>query len=377
MNYKVLNIILVLIIIGTQCLAQTITSGKSSLYVKTKKEEKVVDSIPPIITIISPGLMKEEIFSVKENELSVIGSVSDESGIRTLFVNSEPVTLGEGDLFASEIILEEGENRFSLIAIDNQGNHAEAKYIISYNPELVFRTLNGRGNYYALIIGIDEYLHPTINNLDNPIYDATTLREILISKYTFQDENVSLLKNAKRGDIILALDYLANKLTPDDNLLIFYAGHGWWDETANIGYWLPSDAAQTNKTAWFRNSTLCDYLKEIKTKHTLLIADACFGGSIFKSRSVFFDADKAINKLYELPSRKAMTSGTLTEVPDKSSFTGYLIERLSENTDKYLSSEQLFSSFRIAVINNSDAVPQYGEIRNVGDEGGDFIFIIK
>ncbi|KKL56462.1 hypothetical protein LCGC14_2245180, partial [marine sediment metagenome] len=297
--------------------------------------------------------------------------------VKTLFVNSEPVTLGEGDLFTSKISLEEGENKVSLIAIDNLGNHSEAKYIISYAPEIVFRTLNGEGNYYALIIGVDEYIHPSIKNLENPIIDATALRDILISEYTFQDENVSLLKNAKRGDIILALDYLANKLTPDDNLLIFYAGHGWWDETANIGYWLPSDAAQTNKTAWFRNSTLCDYLKEIKSKHTLLIADACFGGSIFKSRSVFYDADKAINKLYELSSRKAMTSGTLTEVPDRSAFTRYLIERLSENTDKYLSSEQLFSSFRMAVINNSDAIPQYGEIRNVGDEGGDFIFLRK
>ena len=89
------------------------------------------------------------------------------------------------------------------------------------------------------------------------------------------------------------------------------------------------------------------------------------------------DADKAINMLYELPSRKAMTSGTLTEVPDRSAFVRYLIDRLTENQEKYLTSEQLFSSFRMAVINNSDVVPQYGEIRNVGDEGGDFIFIKK
>jgi len=118
-------------------------------------------------------------------------------------------------------------------------------------------------------------------------------------------------------------------------------------------------------------------LKAVKSKHTLLIADACFGGTIFKTRTAFPDAQKAINKLYELPSRKAMTSGTLTEVPDRSAFIRFLVERLTENTEKYLSSEQLFSSFRIAVINNSDVIPQYGEIRNVGDQGGDFIFIKK
>jgi hypothetical protein len=62
-------------------------------------------------------------------------------------------------------------------------------------------------------------------------------------------------------------------------------------------------------------------------------------------------------------------------VPDQSSFIKFLVERLRENMEKCISSEQLFASFRIAVINNSDVIPQYGEIKNVGDEGGDFIFI--
>ena len=42
-----------------------------------------------------------------------------------------------------------------------------------------------------------------------------------------------------------------------------------------------------------------------------------------------------------------------------------------------LPSESLFSSFRTAVLNNSPNVPQYGTVQNAGDEGGDFIFILK
>jgi hypothetical protein len=228
-----------------------------------------------------------------------------------------------------------------------------------------------------LLIGINNYSNPDILDLDNPLKDAKTLHDVLLANYTFKKENVILLKNASRNKIINALDELARIITPSDNLLIFYAGHGWWDEKANIGYWLPSDASKDSKAEWFRNSTLCDYLKEINSKHTLLIADACFAGGIFKTRKAFPDAPVAINKLYELPSRKAMTSGTLTEVPDRSAFVRFLVERLENNQEKYLSSEQLFSSFRIAVINNSDVVPQYGEIQGVGDEGGDFIFIRK
>jgi hypothetical protein len=115
----------------------------------------------------------------------------------------------------------------------------------------------------------------------------------------------------------------------------------------------------------------------IKTKHTLLVADACFSGGIFKTRSAFGEPPAATNALYNLPSRKAITSGTLTEVPDKSVFVEYLIKRLGNNEDKFMSSEDLFSRFKTAVINNSptNQIPQFGEIRAAGDEGGDFIFV--
>jgi len=234
-----------------------------------------------------------------------------------------------------------------------------------------------KGKYYALIIGINDYIDPVISSLDRPIQDAQVFYNAITERYTFNEENVRFLKNATSTEMFAALDYFAKKVLPEDSFIIFYAGHGVWDADAEIGYWLPSDARRNSKRDWFRNSTLRDYLVEIKSKHTLLISDACFGGSIFKSRAAFADAALAINKLYDLPSRKAMTSGTLTEVPDQSAFLKYLVDRLMNNTEKYLSSEQLFSSFRIAVINNSNVVPQYGEIQDVGDQGGDFIFILK
>jgi len=235
----------------------------------------------------------------------------------------------------------------------------------------------GLGKYYALVIGINDYTDPNINGLDYCIRDAESFYNTLTGLYTFEKENVRLLKNATMADIVSSLDYFSKKVKPDDNFLIFYAGHGVWNPISETGFWLPSDAEKNSTLNWFRNSALRDYLREVNSKHTLLITDACFGGSIFKTRAAFSDATLAVNKLYELPSRKAMTSGTLTEVPDQSAFLKYMIERLNTNNEKYLSSEQLFSSFRIAVINNSNVVPQFGEIKDVGDQGGDFIFIQK
>jgi hypothetical protein len=177
--------------------------------------------------------------------------------------------------------------------------------------------------------------------------------------------------------IIMALDAYSEKITNKDNLLIFYAGHGYWDEKSGVGYWLPSDARKGSSVNWFRNSTLRDFIGGIQSKHTILIADACFSGTIFKTRAAFTENAVGIQKLYELTSRKAMTSGSLKEVPDESVFLKYLIARLEENEEPYLLSETLFSSFKTAVLNNSPNVPQYGTIQNVGDEGGDFIFIKK
>ncbi len=233
------------------------------------------------------------------------------------------------------------------------------------------------GEYHALLIAVNDYDDPNITDLDQPISDAGKLFDVLINDYLFDEVNVTFLKNPTREEIITTLDRLEYTINESDNLLIFYAGHGYWDERTEKGYWLPSDSKQANTANWIRNSDISGYIKGIKSKHTLLIADACFGGSIFKTRSAFGNQAVAISRLNDLPSRKAMTSGTLKEVPDKSVFVEYLVKRLKENDQQYMPSEQLFYSFKPAILNNSDNIPQFGEVQNTGDEGGDFIFIRK
>ena len=231
--------------------------------------------------------------------------------------------------------------------------------------------------YYALIIGIDDYKDEAIQDLDNPVADAKELQQVLQNYYTFDKEHVTFLANPTRTKIIEAFDLLSEKITERDQLLIFYAGHGIWDERLNQGFWLPADAKMNSKAQWLSNSTIRDYIGGIPAKHTLLITDACFSGGIFKERAVTFDNSKAILEMYKLPSRKAMTSGALKTVPDKSVFITYLNKNLIINDQPLLSAEDLFRKFKIAVINNSSngQVPQYGAIGQVGDEGGDFIFL--
>ncbi len=232
--------------------------------------------------------------------------------------------------------------------------------------------------YFALIIGVSNYQDNRLN-LDRPEQDAKALHDILVSRYTFEDSTVTLMLSPTREQILEQLFQYRKKLGPSDNLLIFYAGHGYFDKDADQGYWWPADARPNNPANWLSNSDLREQIKSIKSLHTLLISDACFSGGIFKVRDVsqFVDAPNDIQQLYKMPSRRAMTSGTLTTVPDKSAFLEYLDKNLFQNNDKYLTSQDLFYKMRSAVIGNSPVVPQTGIIYQAGDEGGDFVFVLK
>ncbi len=232
--------------------------------------------------------------------------------------------------------------------------------------------------YYALIIGVSEYRNAGagLPNLEMPAKDADRLYDLLTKKYAFEPEYVTLLKNATREDIINNFDKLANNVSETDNVLVFYAGHGFYDKSKDFGFWLPSDAKINSRSAWIANSTIKDYIGAIKSKHTLLITDACFGGSIFKTRAVA-DVMKRFNEMYRDQSRKAITSGNLSEVPDKSVFLHFLLKQLDDNTDVFLSSSTLFTRIYEPVLDNAPSTPQFGVIQGAGDEGGDFFFIKK
>lgn len=362
---------------------QVISSEIASINITSRDRNglnKVQSNDPeelPEIEFIKPKIENGTMINWNENKLNILGKINSYNHRSALYLNNKEIPVSESGFFNIEQQLMSGINDLSLKAVSDNSMVNEVLFRVDFQPGLSGADPISLGKYYGLIIGINKYQDPVIPELDRPIRDAEAFYNSITGRYNFEKENVTFLKNATNTEIINALDSLAGIIKPCDNLLIFYSGHGTWDASADLGYWLPSDARKSSKLAWFRNSTLRDYLREIKSKHTLLISDACFAGSILKTRGMSTEVPKAINHLYSLPSRKAMTSGTLTDVPDESMFLKYLIERLKNNNEKYLSSEQLFSSFRIAVINNSNAVPQFGEIRDVGDQGGDFIFVLK
>lgn len=341
------------------------------------------DTTPPEIFITSPEVTRGLKVVQSSDVLHVAGTAKDGSGIFSVVVNGIQAIVDKNGSFTADVPMAIGDNPLLIVATDNNMNKAQARFSITSNNVSAsvatsLRETASAGKFYALLIGVQSYQDASIPSLEGPVGDATALMQALSSNYTFTQENITLLKNPTRAQFFSSLDEITAKIKPEDNLLIFYAGHGYYDDTHLQGYWYPADAIRTRRDTWISNSDLIDYITAIKSKHTLLISDACFSGSIFKTRAIEM-APRDIQELYKLPSRKAMTSGAMKEVPDVSVFMKYLIKRLNENTDKFLASEQLYSSFKAAVTNNSpnQQMPQFGEIREAGDEGGDFIFIKK
>ncbi|WP_316787180.1 caspase family protein [Pedobacter frigiditerrae] len=352
----------------------------NKISVNPNKQIAQVDNKVPEIKILSPEVTRGLKVVSANDGIKVTGIANDASLISTVTINGIAAVLGTDGTFSADVPLKTGDNSLTVVATDEFRNQGNYTFLVEKPqvPKIVeTSTANVLGKYYALIIGVENYADDKIVDLQYPVSDATKLANTLKTVYNFEEQNTNLLKNPTRLQVFAALEDLITKVKPEDNVLIFYAGHGLWMDSRQEGFWFPSDAQNGSRPTYVSNADLKEYISSIKSKHTLLITDACFAGSIFKTRSVLANAPKAISVLYDLPSRKAMTSGALKEVPDKSIFVEYLLKRLNQNTEKYLSAEDLFSKLKIAVMNNSDTdqTPMYGEIKSAGDEGGDFIFI--
>ncbi len=166
---------------------------------------------------------------------------------------------------------------------------------------------------HALVIGINRYKHWT--SLRTAANDAEAVADLLKTQFGYK--NITLLKdeNATRINILRALDGYT-KLTEQDSLLIYYAGHGWMDDFQN-GFWVPHEAPRDSKFDYVANSRIVnDYFKKYRVRHLLVVADSCFSGALMRGREQSRDGQWKLPAGFRKPSRWVLTSGDLAPVPD-------------------------------------------------------------
>ena len=174
--------------------------------------------------------------------------------------------------------------------------------------------------YHALVIGNNSYRAlPQLVTAQN---DAREVAEILESQYGF---NVHLLLDANRSEILMALSRYRWNLTHQDNLLIYYAGHGWLDKEADEGYWLPVNAEEGNMINWISNSSITATLRAIKAKHVLIVADSCYSGKLARGIHTVDRTAGYISRLSRKRARCVISSGGLEPVIDSGGKSGHSV----------------------------------------------------
>ena len=98
---------------------------------------------------------------------------------------------------------------------------------------------------HALLIGINEYQDYGYENLECPVEDVRVLREELIARLGFPEKQVHSLVNeeASTDGIYSRILSLRRQLGAQDNLLIYFAGHGV-NNADGTGAWLGYDGSR-------------------------------------------------------------------------------------------------------------------------------------
>jgi len=260
------------------------------------------------------------------------------------------------------------------------------------DPKAALRSVQGQniGRFYALVIGNQDYRN--LERLQTPHSDADRATRILRDRYGF---TVQQIDDADDITMLQALNDLDKIVRPEDNVLIYYAGHGWRIKGGgggDIGYWLPVNAdPPPNDTLWVPNEQVTAHLGRLAAKRVLVVADSCYAGLLSADPSAnLFGNDGPVSSeylKYKLPKRARLllASGGDEPVLDavagqgNSVFARAFLDALESNTT-VLSTPALFARIRDRVrqaARQSSFIqsPDLKSIKSAGHEMGDFFFV--
>ncbi len=239
------------------------------------------------------------------------------------------------------------------------------------------------GKYHALIIGVQNYT--SYDPLKTPISDARAIADVLKQRYGFQ---TTTLLDADFSSIVGGIVQLSTRIGPDDNVLIYFAGHGVLND-AQRGFWLPLDARQKERSPALPTETLAEFLAMFKARSVLVIADSCFGSALSGSVSSYNGGpaeyqDGIPSGYMSRKARYVLSSGGLSPVLDQagdghSVFASALLKVLRENDriltqtglEKALSGPVRARAERIGLVQS----PDLKKVREAGDAGGAFFLV--
>ncbi len=336
-------------------------------FTNSQKGDFVID-----VTAKSELPLKEMVFQL----------IDGEKNIRERKVEIELNTFTKN--YIQPLHLLDGQYQIKIIAINSKGGKVSSTRTILVGKDAIADAISIDRKDYAILFATDKYDH--WSDLVNPVFDANTIATELKEKYGFE---VEVVENANQEDVFNKLaDYSQKKYKPQDQLLVFFAGHGYFDDTFGEGFVVAKNSLENDrsKTSYISHSRLRTVINNIPSEHVFLAMDVCFGGTFdpiiarergSDSYTETNQSEFLIRKL-SYKTRKYMTSGGKTYVSDgvvgkHSPFAVKILQALKEGggEDRILTLTEIKS-----YVEKLTPEPRFG---GFGEDNiaSDFVFVFR
>ncbi len=389
MNIKPLTVLL-FVVYSTTAWSQGFNQKTNEIELDFKKGLPTSANLP-VISWITP---KFEYTSSQEHRFEIEAYISTSIPLRSVFLIVGDNTTGE-EVFMKTIDmpdnksvhikqplnLVDGSHFIRIKAENSDGAVISGTRSIIVGLDAIALSIDRKD--YALMFATDKYDH--WNDLVNPIEDARTIADELRTKYGFE---VELVLNAEQDQVFEKLrEYNERRFKPQDQLLVFFAGHGTFDETFGEGYVVAKNSLANDKakTSYISHNRLRGIINNIPCEHILLTMDVCFGGTLDPVLARSRNAQAYENSTTEMVARKLsqrtrkyLTSGGKEYVSDgipgkHSPFASKLIESLRGlgGQDQVLTLQEIITAME--VLKQVPRTGSFGEDEQLSD----FVFISR
>ncbi len=283
------------------------------------------------------------------------------------------------------LTLTDGVNEVILIVENRDGLKASSTRDVHVGATALADAAKLSRKDYALIFATDKY--DNWKALVNPIYDARTIAGDLQKTYGF---NTEVVENPTQSQILDKLrEYAEKKYSELDQLFVFFAGHGFYDDTFKEGFVVSRESLPDDpgRNSYLRHSVLRSTINNNPCDHIFLVMDVCFGGTFddnLGSRALDDDSYRApsqseiITRKLKFKTRKYLTSGGKEYVSDgiagrHSPFASKFIDAL----EKGMGGDGILTLSEVMTyVETLKTAPQFGKFGS-DQLGSDFVFVVK
>ncbi len=237
----------------------------------------------------------------------------------------------------------------------------------------------------ALLFATSVY--DAFSELVNPVLDANSLSAELTTNYLAMvevNENPTLNETVRKIREYATLTY-----GKDDQLLIFFAGHGIYDNIFKEGYVISRDSrpGDETKTSYLSHSNLRTMINNIPCNHIFLVMDVCFGGtfdpmiaSTARAANMYeeISTEDFIRRKSQYKTRIYLTSGGKEYVPDgRPGHHSPFMRKFLEALRNYGGNDGITTVSEILqYVEKVNPQPRFGEFGD-NEPGSDFLFIVR